>query len=193
MPTEETSTTAPASTPTPNKSNNKTLLIAGVVILILVLAGVGYYVFGKSDKNSGNKTNTSATTDSSSGSSKSSIKDLIFKRKNVTCSVKYPDGSGSGTVYVSDKKFYGEFTTITDGKTTKGYVMQDGNYSYIWSDDSDQGFKVKLTDEDKANAPSAVDLEEEGDTNCSNWSVDNSKFTAPSNITFLDFTPTTTQ
>ena len=185
MPEETTATPNPT---TPTKSGNKTLLIVGAVILLLVLAGVGYFVFGKNltGSKTSNSTSGSKTTESSDTSSKTSIKDLIFKRKNVTCSVKYPEGSA--TVYVSDKKFYGEFTTISEGKTNKGYILQDGEYSYMWGDDSTEGFKVKLTEEDKANTPSALDLQEEGDVNCSNWSVDKSKLTAPANINFTDFT-----
>lgn len=186
MPEETTATPNPTS---PTKSGNKTLMIVGIIVLLLVLAGVGYFVFGKNltGSKTSNSTDSSKKTETSNTSSKTSIKDLIFKRKNVTCSVKYPEGSA--TVYVSDKKFYGEFTTTADGKTTKGYILQDGEYSYLWSDESTDGFKVKLTEEDKANTPSALDLQEEGDVNCSNWSVDKSKLTAPTNINFADFTP----
>jgi hypothetical protein len=103
---------------------------------------------------------------------------------------------GSGTVYVADKKMYGEFDTTVDGQNYKGYVINDGEYSYTWSSQSNQGLKFKIdatTQPTKEQDKSGVDLDKEGDVDCKSWGVDNSRFTPPSNVTFTDFTSTINQ
>ena len=58
MPEEPTITPNPTNPP---KSANKTLLIVGVIVVLLVLAGVGYFVFGKNLTGSKTSTNTNGS------------------------------------------------------------------------------------------------------------------------------------
>ncbi len=164
------------------------MIIVAVGALLLLAGGVGAFFVLNQNKGS------SESNDSNPGSDKSSIQALLGGGKNVSCSVSYEQGSG--TVYVADKKMYGEFDTTVEDQSYKGYVINDGEYSYTWSSQSTQGIKFKAdatdqptTQEDK----SGVDLNQEGDVDCRSWSVDNSKFTPPSSVTFTDFTSTINQ
>ena len=179
-------------TPTgPKTSPNKVVLVAVGVGVLLALAAGGYLFFGKSKDTATTTNNTTPPPSSTDNTStKGSLKSLLDSRRTTTCSVSY--GEGSATIYISGAKFYGEFDTKAEGQSYKGYVMSDGDFTYIWSVGSVQGIKMKLTDKDRAEAQSGFDWDQEGNLQCSNWTVDNSKFKTPSGVTFTELPSTPT-
>ena len=96
-------------------------------------------------------------------------------------------------MYVSDKKFAGDFTMKgTDGKETTGHMISDGTFMYVWSSGIPMGIKMNLADAKNAaqkagtNANQSVDINQEVGLNCSPWIPDASKFNIPTNINFRD-------
>jgi len=176
----------------------QTMMIAGGIAIAIVIAIFSYFMFGKSSQSPTGPTEVGTNTQSGESMSKGTIKSLFSGGKNQTCNIKYPEDQqmGQGTVYVSGEKFRGEFTTVAEGKTMDYNMIQDGGYMYSWSSASPQGTKMQISELEKANAsPTSgqVDLDSEVDLNCSGWSVDESKFQVPTNITFTDITQTLNQ
>ncbi|HSX18595.1 MAG TPA: hypothetical protein VLE91_00510 [Candidatus Saccharimonadales bacterium] len=168
---------------------NKVGLIAGAVVVVAIIGAVAFTQMHK--KSSQGEGAMSASPQSQASMTSASLKDIFTSGKNTTCKFSYPDNSMSGTVYVSGGKVRNEFTTNTNGKVTDGTVIYDGTYAYYWSSSSPQAMKFKISNiEDlqkqaQSNAQ-AMDMSKQANFDCSSWSVDNSKFVPPTNVTFTD-------
>ena len=174
-------------------------IIVGVLVVIIAVAAVA--VFTKSKKSSQETpVPQQAEETSQEATSKGSIKSLIGLGKNVTCTVTYPsaDGTVKGTVYVAgDKRMRGDFISNIEDKEIDSHMIAEGGWNYIWSSASPQGTKMKIEENVPTPTPGPqsqnVDVNTQVDYKCSNWSVDNSKFTPPSDIQFLEFSMPTIQ
>ena len=168
-------------------------VLIGIGLIIVLLLGGAYFLLGKSkttpDPLTANQANNEAV------SEKTSFRDLLAGNRNVTCTTTYPtdeNTSTNGTIFVSGKRMRGDFNVTVNGKNTLSYMIQDGTYVYVWTSDSTQGTKMKAdavekaTGENTQNANQNFDVNKEVDVKCSNWSVDESKFTPPANVTFTD-------
>lgn len=156
---------------------------------------MAFFMIQKSNPSTSTQTADTAqnTSNQSLGDfAKGSIASLLTAGKNVTCSMQYPDGNGSGTVYVTGKKMRGEFTVKTDAsKEYQSSMIQDGEYAYMWSDADKKGTKFKVSgiptpSPATAAKSEAVDINQEVDLKCSTWSVDPSKFIVPADVEFTD-------
>jgi len=168
----------------------QTLLITGAVVAVIIIGAAGFFLLKKPAQTPQESTTTQPTQQEES-QAKGSIKNLLAAGKNQTCTIKYPVGEqmGEGTVYVSGKNLRGDFTMTSAEKTFDSHMIQDETYMYSWSSLSPQGVKMKIAELEKVQAsPTAesVDLDQEVDINCSSWSVDNSKFTPPTDVTFVE-------
>ena len=172
----------------------KTGIIIAAIVVVLLLAFGGVYLM-KSSKAPVATTQTAKTQiakpQQTTNSLKGTIMGLLSGGKTVNCQVTYPDSKGTGSVYVSDKKFAGDFTMKgTDGKEITAHMISDGTYMYIWSSGLSMGIKMNLADAknaaQKAGASQSVDINQEVGLNCSPWTADSSKFTIPSDIQFRD-------
>jgi hypothetical protein len=170
----------------------KTGLIIAAIVVVLLLAFGGVYLMKSAKSPTVTKTaNTQTAKPQTTNSLKGTIIGLLSGGKTVNCQITYPDNKGTGTVYVSDKKFAGDFTMKgTDGKETTGHMISDGTFMYVWSSGIPMGIKMNLADAknaaQKAGTNQSVDINQEVNLNCSPWSPDSSKFTVPSNIQFRD-------
>ena len=169
---------------------SQALILGAVVVIVLIIAALGFFIFSKSSKNA-QVTPATSESEQIQGSSKGSIMSLLSGGKSVTCKMSYPDGGTSGTIYVADKKVRGDFTAEADGKQMESHMIQDGDFGYFWS--GNQGTKMKTSDSAQASpAPnaqtSAPDLNKDVDMDCSSWSVDASKFELPADVKFTDLT-----
>lgn len=150
-----------------------------------------YLVFGKTSQAPQGTGATSGSQTQDESKTKGSIKSLLSGGRNVMCTVSYPQDSGitgSGTVYVTGNKMSNDFTMTVNNQSADGHIISDGQYLYSWSSQSSQGTKIKIDDEGKQETQSNqnVDLDKNVDLDCSNWSVDNSKFVPPSDVTFAE-------
>jgi hypothetical protein len=175
---------------------NKWLIIAAVIVLVVLIGG-GAYLMMSSKTKPETKTQTptantqTAKPQQTTNSLKGTIIGLLSGGKNVNCQVTYPDNKGTGAVYVSDKKFAGDFTMKgTDGKETTGHMISDGTYMYVWSSGMPMGIKMSLeaakNAAQNAQTNQSVDINQEVGLNCSPWAPDSSKFALPTSITFRD-------
>lgn len=175
-------------------TNQVKVIIAAVVIAAL-LGIVAFTQLGKSSK-SPQETNVAQETKPADSTTKGSIKSLLAAGKNVNCTISYPDAGSTGTVYVSGQKMRGDFNMMVEGKPMESHMIQDGTYVYSWT--GSQGAKFKVDETLKASpVPGGqqqnVDLDKEVDYKCSSWSADNSKFTVPTDVKFVDMSETMKQ
>lgn len=174
---------------------SKTLI--GIIIAAVVLVG-GYFAFNKNkvaDMMEAQNNIARETSATSPTEKKMAFNEFIKSGGSYKCEVKQAmsDMENSGTVYIDGEKLRGEFSTIAEGKTMDtSFVMKDG-YSYTWSSASPaMGFKMKINTDAKANSNASTSgtyswsAEQIGDYNCEAWTVDQSKFSLPSNVTFRD-------
>lgn len=147
--------------------------------------------FSKTSKTS-SEINSSQKTESSESLTRGSIANLLTSGKNVNCTMTYPDGKGSGTIYVSGHNMRGDFMVNVEAMgEVKSSMIQDGEYAYMWSDADKKGTKFKVSGlpspSPAANSQAeSVDLNQQVDLKCSAWGVDASKFTVPGDVEFTD-------
>lgn len=164
---------------------NRNLLIS-IIVIVLLLLGVGFYLM----RNQGSQNPVQqAVEQAAQNASRGTIQSLIGK--NQMCKVSYPDGNGSGTVYVSGDKVRGDFNIQAESQTMNTHMIQGGQEIYMWNDGSNQGTKIKIdpnqpTPSAPAGQPQTADLNQEVDYSCNNWSPDESKFRVPTDVQFMD-------
>lgn len=176
----------------------KFALISFCFILIIGLSGCGKNKDQEQSKNKQQETSQEETFTSS-------LNELLKKGKSIKCTYGYnEDGQNlKGTTYINKNKFRSDFDMKQiDGKTVKGYAINDSEYIYTWTDEDDNGTKMKISEMEKMQKN--INSNTEGDKNseyedystydevmdykCVNWKVNNDKFIPPKNINFMDMT-----
>lgn len=173
--------------------NKKSLGV--VVILILVIATLAYAKFRPANKISINPASDSPTEMMSEASK---FAQALESGKPYSCKIDNEDASM--TYQIKDGKMY--MTTTTP--EYNGFMINNMEYIYSWSDQSDQGSMMKIPTEEEVaeieetlpspdNTPTSASefdyqaFEQEGYTiNCEQGGVDDSVFTPPDSITFID-------
>lgn len=160
------------------------------LIILLALLGGGIAFFSKDSTEPIEE--SAMTMESYSGN----LKNLLSNEKNLTCTFSKEDefGKMDGTVFVANNKFYGEFTLTTlENEEFKTNIIHDTEYNYTWgsSPAGDIAIKFKNSDEEKLNTTdddenNFFNPNEEIDYKCDAWSVDDSVFTPPSEIEFMN-------
>lgn len=180
---------------TPGSSGGKGGKIAAIVIVVLILLLAGWYVLGK--KGSGS-TDTKMASSSGQKGQAASVMDLMAGGKTQMCQVSYAgeNSQSQGTVYVADGKFRGDFVITTDGRSIGSHMYTDGKYTYTWLDGQTTGYKVAINAAQQQTTPSQTapnQTAQQGlnpstkyNYDCSNWSVDQSKFALPDSVSFTD-------
>lgn len=184
-------------------------------LLLIIFSAVFFSACQKKTVTTGQEANTVTSekkvepvvsTPETNGKMTTSIKDLLGKGKDLECTWSLTeDGStNSGQVYISGSKFMTE-SKIEDpanNLSQVAYSMTDGEWMYIWSNESTEGMKMNMKEMEKMGqeASEGVTPVQENqqtkeaefyndrmDYNCKAWQVDNSKFVLPTNINFVDF------
>jgi len=120
------------------------------------------------------------------------ILSLIEGGKTISCTITYPDNKGTGTIYVgSSRKFAGDFNMKgTNNSNVVAHMVSDGTYVYMWSAAMPMGIKMSLLAARNAanntQTNQSVNLNQTVNMQCNPWTVDESKFTVPSNVSFTD-------
>lgn len=176
-------------------------LIIGVIIVLLAAAG-GYFFM--QSRSSANTMEPSGKKMAEGGSGMMSLTELMKLGTNQMCtfSTSNENGSMEGTTYIADGRVRTDFNgTDSENGPTSGGMILDSEYMYTWTDQQEKGIKLPVSsmeemkdtameyseNEDKPKQPKALDPDEKIEYNCSNWNVDESVFTPPSDIPFTDF------
>lgn len=169
---------------------NKTLI--AVVVGVVIVGGGAWYYMGQHTSGTYLYGNDSATTTSEENAQSSSgtLASLAARSGSWKCDVSSSDANSqsSGTVYVSNGKIRGDFTSQTQAGEVTSHMVSDGSYVYVWSSASgSQGFKTAVVN--NPDTSSAQNEQNPYNSNysysCSAWSADTSEFDLPSGITFM--------
>ena len=173
------------------------------IILTLSLAAVlgGGYLFYRAQSQEPKDVPTrQAAENNGDASFTGSLTDLLKLGSNAHCTFTYADNGSSidGEVYLADKgqRLRGDFELEqTDGSMMTSSVIQDGGYGYVWSSAFEGGYKMALDEEssifeaatsgEASSATSAIP-DENVTYDCDAWVVNDSMFTPPANINFVD-------
>lgn len=179
----------------------------GVIIIVLLLIGGGtYYLSQRSPKQeevmSENAMVEEKIEQSTGEKMTGTFMDLLRLGQNYNCTFSSSDEEGNkteGKIYVAagGDKLNGSFTlTQKDNTSYNSYIIRDGEYNYIWSSVMKQGYKTKIEPEDETlfgdsstdNKESNVGLTDKDkvDFNCRPWIVNNSLFSPPTDIEFIN-------
>lgn len=163
----------------------------GILIIILLIAagGIGYKLMAKS---SSNFQPPVSVAENSRNHVKSSMKQLLGLGKSVSCEMNTNDDQGitTGKINISGQKMMGSFEiTDKDGKMMNSHMVNDGEFTYMWSSATPQGTKIKndaVTPAKSGQAQNNFDEDKEVDMDCSDWTPSTGSFTAPRDVEFLD-------
>jgi len=116
---------------------------------------------------------------------------------SATCEISKDDGTEKMTFMMKGTKNKAMGASLSGGKGM-GYMINDGNFAYIWSDQEKTGTKIDLKKavatasnapqyEDFSKEEVQKDYEEKGYTyNCSEANIADSEFVPPKNVEFVD-------
>ena len=128
--------------------------------------------------------------DEGNANAKSSLRSLLALGKNTMCTFTsvVENSSSSGTVYIaSNGDMSGDFTSQTSSGTVTSHMIMKGGTSYVWSGAQGAKMNVSATEATtSSNTNQSVDLDAQVDYDCKNWTRDDSKFTVPTNVNFID-------
>ena len=176
--------------------------ILPVAIVLLIGLGIFFFATMKSQGPS-SKITAQPTSASKMENISGTLNDLLARNISTQCTFESTTefGTSSGSVYVAGKKMRGDFKTKQkDGKEMQSYMIRDNDYIYTWSNLQKEGSKIKIVDMDKQieemkknpsfqGSQNAVSLENQNaNYNCKPWNKDESMFSVPTNIKFIDLT-----
>lgn len=166
------------------KQNKKILIIVAVVLLIIV-GGVSYSRF----KNG----NSESVTESKSVFT--SVKDALTK--NVTLACEFNEAESTFKSYIKNGAV--RVSTTGNTPTQAGEMLMKDNKIYVWDSNSKEGFvydmpkdtegndeKVGMTGQEVVSSESYLDMIDKYKDSCKVATLDDSFFTAPSDIKFQD-------
>ncbi len=169
---------------------NKGIVIA--VIVLVIIGGWWWYSHGTMTNNNTSTSTSPATTATQTKTSgtagNGTIKSLLSSKTPIQCSFAMTDANGGkndGTVYVTNGKMRGDFTTVVAGTTTKSHLINDGKNIYLWIDGMTRGYRTPT-----AQAPSTgainggPNMNQPIDYTCTPWTVYSNLFALPLGVTF---------
>lgn len=154
--------------------NKQLQLILGI---LLIAAIVGIVAYGQMAKNKKTDIQTTKPVPQSG-----SVKDLLQTGKNLSCTLTYPDGNTTGTAFVAPGKLRTDFKVKNQDQNYESHLIQTGGFSYFWSGST--GLKTMVNTNNSEESTKNAD--QQAKFSCSDWNVDNSKFTLPQDVTFTD-------
>lgn len=188
--------------------NKKILIPIALVVLVVIFLYTSTNKSSDSDNLNSFESDSMENVNSSDGDSfTGKITDLLSLGKNLRCdfSAKNEEFEITGISYVAGEKMRTDMTYISEKieestgmKNYSSSMISDGEYTYMWSDLTEQGFKTQMgLDDAKEMAENSQELADkyenfpntdiDYDYDCDPWIVDDSKFTPPTDIEFIDF------
>jgi hypothetical protein len=176
----------------------------GVLVLItLIISGAGFTWFKNNSQTSSAPLPSSVLQSSSNptpsieSDTRLALKDIFASSKTQKCTFSDTASGSSGTVYISDGKMRGDFTTEVQGQTVTSHMIVDNQISYVWSDASTQGVKLSYEKIEQLTSATAsahagvtsmpISLDQKVSYQCSAWTADPAVLSLPSTVKFNDF------
>lgn len=173
-----------------------TNLIIGIVAALAVVGG-GVYVatnpeiMASISGGMATTTETGVENENEGGASVgSTFAELIALGQSVVCTFTHDDGGenrSSGTVYMTGggAQIRGDFVVESPVASSATFV-RTGGYNYMWGPDMPQGIKTRVTNETELMEGGQGGIDPNTEFACQAWTVDNSRFTVPTTIQFME-------
>lgn len=151
------------------------------VVLIIVLVGGGLY-FIKQKQSPPPSTNTQTN---------KSILDWLKGKQGVRCEL---DMNGSQVVVLAKEnkiKVIGQTLPIGE-QVQKGNMINDGQWIYVWNEESDTGIKYNIKEQSESETTQPYSFEEvvaqwnNYKYQCQPQKIDDQEFVPPANVKFID-------
>ncbi len=178
--------------------NQKTGIIVGIVILLLVVVGIGGYLLMRKNPTPApviQAPQQQVTQQATPQETQGTLKSLMASGGSVQCSftnTATDSAKASGTAYISSGKMRGDFAMTVAGATRNSHIIVDGQTSYLWTDGIKQGMKFAMANPQPTTAAGGsnqgVDLNQSVSYSCQPWSADTSMFALPTDVTFMALT-----
>ncbi len=172
-----------------------------LAIALLVIGGsVGvWYVVSTGEKESmattANTTVEQAIPTTPENAVKKSFSDFLKQTGAYKCTVEQNVAGvvTSGTVYMNAGKIKGTFASMVNGMSVNtSFILRDG-FTYTWTSAYPVGFKVAVSDASTESTAGAStqgvytwNAENIGAYACDPWTADESVFTVPTNVQFME-------
>jgi hypothetical protein len=165
--------------------------VTSIVVALVVVAAAYYFLMsGASPVGEATDEQGAAAQSAVSRSGSGTFQDLASMSGSYECTISMTtDGATSqGQVYISDGEVRGDFSATVSGQSVSSSMLQTGGFVYTWSDMAPQGFKMAVTGDAGATAPTQGGFDPSMDVSydCDPWVRDASKFAVPSDITFME-------
>lgn len=166
------------------------------VVAVLAIGGGVYYATKSDDTNTEIEAGADmeAEGDVSLGNeapNRATLRSLLAIGRDVSCTFTSSEGEyeSSGTVFITaNGEMRGDFNSSTPNGNVESHMIVDANNTaYVWS--GNQGSKMNFSEmnaSSNAQGQSEVGIDTNVNYECKNWSRDNSKFNAPSSVSFID-------
>lgn len=162
----------------------------GGVVVVVIIAVVVTHMGGSPSSSNSASTGNQVESASTTAAPEMSLSDLFAAGTSQKCIVS--TGGAQGTVYVTSGHMRGDFTENTATGTVTSHMITDGKTAYVWTSAMAQGMSMSFSSmssmsaQAQAHGSSAPDPAAKANYSCNPWSVDQSEFTLPTNITFTD-------
>jgi len=181
--------------------NRKAIRILIAVIILFILVG-GVWALHSHLSSPGEEAANPQNKASQMTTGKKSLSDFLSMNATLKCTFSDKTNSSSGTVYVSNGKMRGDFTSQDNSAATQTHMVNDSSYIYYWTDGQKNGYKMSLATIKNETphismSPShgtsdqgqtqGMDMHQQSNYSCGPWVVNSSLFTVPSDITFTDY------
>lgn len=160
---------------------NKTKLTYIVVALLIILSLGLWYLYGNSGNTGLNQPGVNENLVVNG-----SLADVMNRGGSYVCELNQSLAGGAeykGKIYTSGKKLKGDFEISYGGSSTKNHMISDGEYNYIWTDEVNEGAKIKIDTSATTEVPGQP-FDSKLDYHCQSWIVNQSFFELPTGITF---------
>lgn len=164
-------------------------LIIGAIVALAVLGGGAWYVSTHPmTPSTGSEQTQSAPTGDSGTTTFAALAELPGAR-SCDVTVNTAVAEATGVIYVADGKIRADITAKPAGLATTitAHIIRADGYVYNWTDMVPQGVRVSVAASGEVAASQGFDLNTNVAYDCTPWSVDESKFVVPANITFREF------
>ena len=162
--------------------------IVSLVVVAVLIVGVSL-ILGNKNTKPGEEESTTPV------SKKMAFSEFLKQGGTYKCEInqKVDNTETKGTTYINGEMIRGEYSTKVENVDINSTILVRDGYTYSWTSSlPNMGFKIKMdpktTDNSGINNPSSYgfNAEQIGDYNCEAWTLDQSKFTVPTNITFRE-------
>lgn len=176
-----------------NQLSKKTFLMIIAVLIILV---AGWWLFMSKGDNNQMKNSEQAAGQAQTESQKQNLspKELFAQGKTQKCQTSFEtaEGKGNGQLYIANGKMRTDTTMVIGGNSITTHMIMDDSMAYVWIDGQNMAFKMPIDQleqqQPETQTQASANLDTKYEVICSDWSIDESLLTPPSNVNFPDQT-----